>query len=35
MLSEAISLLGFRRRGRNIVDALEAAIRETRRGEGH
>ena len=35
LLSEAISLLGFRRRGRNIVDALEAAIRETRRGEGH
>jgi very-short-patch-repair endonuclease len=31
LLGEAISLLGFKRRGKNIVDALEAAIAEVRR----
>lgn len=33
LLSEAVSLLGFRRHGKNIVDALEAAIAEARRGQ--
>ncbi len=33
LLSEAISALGFRRRGKNIVDALEAAIAQARRGQ--
>ena len=31
LLAEAMSLLGFRRRGRNIVDALSAAIVDARR----
>jgi len=31
LLDEAVALLGFRRRGRNIVDAVRSAITDTRR----
>jgi very-short-patch-repair endonuclease len=34
LLDEAISLLGLKRRGKNIVDALHSAIAEVRRSRG-